>query len=76
VGDNEFGPEDRVRIYREPKGTDRSRSPWPELFGAKAVLGADAKDAVPEQRRERKRQRPCTAAVRSENQVKLNAVIP
>lgn len=36
----EFGPEDRVEIYREPKGTDPFSITLALVFGAKAVMSA------------------------------------
>lgn len=35
-----FGPEDRVEIYREPKGTDPFSITFALIFGAKAVLSS------------------------------------
>lgn len=36
----DFGPEDRVQIYREPKGTDPFSITFALIFGAKAVLNS------------------------------------
>lgn len=72
----EFGPEDRVEIYREPKGTDPFSITLALVFGAKAVLGA-LMPKMPSLNSggNTKRGDDLGLATVKGNQVKLNAVI-
>ncbi|WP_448196604.1 host specificity factor TipJ family phage tail protein [Pseudomonas putida] len=72
----EFGPEDRVEIYREPKGTDPFSITLALVFGAKAVLGA-LMPKMPSLNSggNTKRGNDLGLATVKGNQVKLNAVI-
>lgn len=73
----EFGPEDSVQIYREPKGTDPFSITLALVFGAKAVLGA-LMPKMPSLNSggNTKRGNDLGLATVKGNQVKLNAVIP
>lgn len=72
----EFGPEDSVQIYREPKGTDPFSITLALVFGAKAVLGA-LMPKMPSLNSggNTKRGNDLGLATVKGNQVKLNAVI-
>ncbi|RWU21324.1 hypothetical protein DM813_19250 [Pseudomonas alkylphenolica] len=72
----EFGPEDRVEIYREPKGTDPFSITLALVFGAKAVLGA-LMPKMPSLNSggNTKRGNDLGLATVKGNQVKLNSVI-
>lgn len=72
----EFGPEDRVEIYREPKGTDPFSITFALVFGAKAVLSAlMPKMPSLNSQGNTKRGNDLGLATVKGNQVKLNAVI-
>lgn len=72
----EFGPEDRVEIYREPKGTDPFSITFALIFGAKAVLSAlMPKMPSLNSQGNTKRGNDLGLATVKGNQVKLNAVI-
>ncbi|OFS77148.1 hypothetical protein HMPREF3173_01795 [Pseudomonas sp. HMSC08G10] len=72
----EFGPEDCVQIYREPKGTDPFSITLALVFGAKAVLGAlMPKMPSLNSRSNTKRGNDLGLATVKGNQVKLNSVI-
>lgn len=72
----EFGPQDQVQIYREPKGTDPFSITLALVFGAKAVLGA-LMPKMPSLNSggNTKRGNDLGLATVKGNQVKLNAVI-
>lgn len=72
----EFGPEDSVEIYREPKGTDPFSITLALVFGAKAVLSA-LMPRMPSLNTggSTKRGNDLGLATVKGNQVKLNAVI-
>lgn len=72
----EFGPEDSVQIYREPKGTDPFSITFALVFGAKAVLSA-LMPKMPSLNSggNTKRGNDLGLATVKGNQVKLNAVI-
>lgn len=72
----EFGPEDSVEIYREPKGTDPFSITLALVFGAKAVLSA-LMPKMPSLNSggNTKRGNDLGLATVKGNQVKLNAVI-
>ena len=72
----EFGPEDRVEIYREPKGTDPFSITLALVFGAKAVMAA-LMPKMPSLNSggNTKRGNDLGLATVKGNQVKLNAVI-
>lgn len=72
----EFGPEDKVEIYREPKGTDPFSITLALVFGAKAVLGA-LMPKMPSLNSggNTKRGNDLGLATVKGNQVKLNSVI-
>lgn len=72
----EFGPEDKVEIYREPKGTDPFTINLALVFGAKAVLSA-MMPKMPSLNSggNTKRGNDLGLATVKGNQVKLNAVI-
>ncbi|MFG0460960.1 host specificity factor TipJ family phage tail protein [Pseudomonas sp. yb_1] len=72
----EFGPEDQVQIYREPKGTDPFSITFALVFGAKAVLSAlMPKMPSLNSRSTTKRGNDLGLATVKGNQVKLNALI-
>ena len=72
----EFGPEDQVEIYREPKGTDPFSITFALVFGAKAVLSA-MMPRMPSLNSggNTKRGNDLGLATVKGNQVKLNAII-
>ena len=72
----EFGPEDRVEIYREPKGTDPFSITLALVFGAKAVMSA-LMPKMPSLNNGggTKRGNDLGLATVKGNQVKLNSVI-
>ena len=72
-----FGPEDRVEIYREPKGTDPFSITLALVFGAKAVMAA-LMPRMPSLNSggNTKRGNDLGLATVKGNQVKLNAVVP
>lgn len=72
----EFGPQDQVQIYREPKGTDPFSITLALVFGAKAVLGA-LMPKMPSLNSggNTKRGNDLGLATVKGNQVKLNSVI-
>ena len=72
----EFGPEDRVEIYREPKGTDPFSITLALVFGAKAVLSS-LMPKMPSLNSggNTKRGNDLGLATVKGNQVKLNALI-
>ncbi|MNJ25982.1 hypothetical protein D3C77_204450 [compost metagenome] len=72
----EFGPEDRVEIYREPKGTDPFSITLALVFGAKAVMSA-LMPKMPSLNSggNTKRGNDLGLATVKGNQVKLNSVI-
>lgn len=72
----EFGPEDRVEIYREPKGTDPFSITLALVFGAKAVMSA-LMPRMPSLNSggNTKRGNDLGLATVKGNQVKLNSVI-
>lgn len=75
-GSIEFGPEDSVQIYREPKGTDPFSITFALVFGAKAVLGAlMPKMPSLNSRSNTKRGNDLGLATVKGNQVKLNSII-
>ncbi|VVM38074.1 hypothetical protein PS631_00135 [Pseudomonas fluorescens] len=72
----EFGPDDSVQIYREPKGTDPFSITFALVFGAKAVLGAlMPKMPSLNSRSNTKRGNDLGLATVKGNQVKLNSII-
>lgn len=72
----EFGPEDQVDFYREPKGTDPFSITFALIFGAKAVLSAlMPKMPSLNSQGNTKRGNDLGLATVKGNQVKLNAVI-
>lgn len=76
-GTIEFGPQDRVEIYREPKGSDPFSITFALVFGAKAVLSA-LMPKMPSLNSGSNTQRgnDLGLATVKGNQVKLNSVIP
>lgn len=73
----EFGPQDQVQIYREPKGTDPFSITFALVFGAKAVLGAlmPKMPSLNSRSSSTKRGNDLGLATVKGNQVKLNSVI-
>ncbi|ANY87645.1 host specificity factor TipJ family phage tail protein [Pseudomonas putida] len=72
----EFGPEDQVQIYREPKGTDPFSITFALVFGAKAVLSAlMPKMPSLNNRSNTKSGKDLGLATVKGNEVKLNSVI-
>lgn len=73
----EFGPEDRVEIYREPKGTDPFSITFALVFGAKAVLSSlmPKMPSLNSRNSSTKRGNDLGMATVKGNQVKLNSVI-
>jgi hypothetical protein len=73
----EFGPEDEIEIYREPKGTDPFSITFALVFGAKAVLSAlMPKMPSLNSGSNTRRGNDLGLATVKGNQVKLNSVIP
>ncbi|WP_434695319.1 hypothetical protein J3P89_19210 [Pseudomonas sp. Z1-14] len=71
----EFGPEDRVEIYREPKGTDPFSITFALVFGAKAVLASLMPKMPSLNNGNSKRGTDLNLSTVKGNQVKLNSVI-
>lgn len=74
--DAEFGPTDRLEIYREPAGTDPFSITFALVFGAKAVLAALTPKLPTTRSNNRGQGNPLDEASSKGNKVKINDVRP